>query len=485
MYLSTKTKLKRPYKLSSVAAFVSFVCMLTMQSQANAQSTSVNPRLIYSINSLVGPSTLPNQPTTIVTFPILDANVKWDIFGECGQFDPNISIQGVFNGITEGFRDYMDGMIASATAAVAGLPGLILKRVDPGLYDIVEEGMLSASLDFEAAKMNCQQMQDWLFRDGESPWQDMKLMGDVAGWNFEMGIPGYGGPPSGGGATPTAALPSGNTNLIQVEEKMERADTGDQGYQWVCGAKRGGLGQTPIRSVRDLITVGYNTLIERDDRCSTSSAPAGTSSYQIVVYWPAPDDAAEFVIGVIGEEEIRTCQNCRKSTKTAGKGIMSGLLPIQLGIRTLMTDMVNEVEPISKDNLNGVSAAPSVIVTEELIYQLRKYTPGTAEQLIEKISDEIAYARLMEQTTLSVLLLRTGLTDPSVAEVPSIVSIIDDMIHRLTEERQLLIQDITENKRISSKTLTNLIFHVENENQNAKPYIIDKGLQINSQGTKN
>lgn len=478
----TKTNNKR-LKIRSVTLALSLAGLVVFQSQTFSQSS--NPRMEYSINALVGPSTIPNEPTTIVTFPLLDANVKWDIFGECGQFDPNISIQGVFNGITEGFRNYMDGMIAAATAAVAGLPGLILKRVDPGLYDIVEEGMLSASLDFEGAKMNCQQMQDWLFREGDSPWQDMKLMGDVAGWNFEMGIPGYGGPPAGGGATAAPAIPAGNTNLIQVEERMEEADTGDDGFQWVCGATRGGLGQAPIRTVQDLIIVGYNTLIDRADRCSTSAAPAGTSAFQVVAYWPDPDDSVEFVRGVIGEDEIRTCQNCRKSTKVAGKGIMSNIVGIQTDIRTLITDMVNGVEGITSANLNTVSATSSVKVTEELIYQIRRYTPATAQILIEKISEEISYAQLMEQVTLSVLLLRTGLTDPSVAEVPSVVQIIDSMIDRLVEERDLLIQDITENKKISSQTLSNLMFNIERQNQSAQPYILDEGLRINSQGTRN
>src|SRR5260370_15721323 len=52
----------------------------------------------------------------------------------------------------------MSGLIQDATAAVAALPALIIQRADPGLYNLLTNGILQARLDFDRSKLTCKAM---------------------------------------------------------------------------------------------------------------------------------------------------------------------------------------------------------------------------------------------------------------------------------------------------------------------------------------
>src|SRR5690606_22075181 len=54
-----------------------------------------------------------------------------------------------------GFQSIMSNVIQNATAAVASLPALIIQRADPGLYNLLTNGILQARLDFDRSKMTC------------------------------------------------------------------------------------------------------------------------------------------------------------------------------------------------------------------------------------------------------------------------------------------------------------------------------------------
>ena len=61
------------------------------------------------------------------------------------------------NGLTNGFQQIMSSVIQSATSAVASLPAH-LQRADPGLYNLLTNGVLQARLDFDRSKLTCKAM---------------------------------------------------------------------------------------------------------------------------------------------------------------------------------------------------------------------------------------------------------------------------------------------------------------------------------------
>src|SRR3546814_20312832 len=67
----------------------------------------------------------------------------------------------------------MSSVIQNATSAVASLPALIIQRADPGLYNLLTNGVLQARLDFDRSKLQC--------RDMAEKMADMA--GGQMGWN--------------------------------------------------------------------------------------------------------------------------------------------------------------------------------------------------------------------------------------------------------------------------------------------------------------
>ncbi len=49
----------------------------------------------------------------------------------------------------------MSEVIQGATGAVASLPAMIIQRANPGLYDMLTNGVLQANVAYDKAQFNC------------------------------------------------------------------------------------------------------------------------------------------------------------------------------------------------------------------------------------------------------------------------------------------------------------------------------------------
>ena len=88
----------------------------------------------------------------------IGVGVGWNSNLMCGNMDLSTTLQNQLNGATDGFRNIMSSVIQGATGAVASLPALIIQRADPGLYNLLTNGILQARVDFDRSKASCTAM---------------------------------------------------------------------------------------------------------------------------------------------------------------------------------------------------------------------------------------------------------------------------------------------------------------------------------------
>src|SRR5262249_37342672 len=88
----------------------------------------------------------------------LGVGVGWNNNLICGNLSLTDTLQNQLNGVTHGFQTIMGQGIQNATSAVASLPPLIIHRADPGLYNLLTNGILQARLDFDRSKTTCRAM---------------------------------------------------------------------------------------------------------------------------------------------------------------------------------------------------------------------------------------------------------------------------------------------------------------------------------------
>src|SRR3569833_1108667 len=193
--------------------------------------SAVNDQLLYTIGGgrAVAASHTANMRSITV-------GIGWKANLICGNMNLTATLHNQLNGITEGFHTVMSGLIQDATAAVASLPALLIQRADPGLYNLLTNGILQARLDYDRSKSTCRAIANHLadITQGEFGWDQLSeglALRDAVGGNDAV-----------------AAVNTAESNH------------GNSGVPWIAGANAGGAGQPSIKIVGDVTRTGYNLL---------------------------------------------------------------------------------------------------------------------------------------------------------------------------------------------------------------------------------
>jgi hypothetical protein len=105
----------------------------------------------------------------------IGVGIGWNSNLICGDMSITTTLQNQLNGLTNGFQTIMSNVIQNATAAVASLPALIIQRADPGLYNLLTNGILQARLDFDRSKMTCRAIANRMadMAGGQAGWDQL------------------------------------------------------------------------------------------------------------------------------------------------------------------------------------------------------------------------------------------------------------------------------------------------------------------------
>jgi integrating conjugative element protein (TIGR03755 family) len=442
------------------------IALMVMAPHASADSLNHSPRLKGAYDYEIGGGYISDAPTRINTVPILELGVGWDLNMECGEFDPQISVSNQLNGLTDGFRDMMDNIIQSATGAVASLPALAIQRANPGLYDMLQQGILQGKMDFQWAETSCEEMSRVMMGQQSFPFENYKLSIKTNGWAEEI-------PDSGGDA-------------IRAKDSLDNINHGNAGAEWACGTNKGGTGQQPIRALTDVVRVGYNIMYDRVNSCTTSTIGAGIGQgTPLWSYWNGPVAASNWSTRVLGDIEIRTCDGCKKMRGTPGKGLTFIHREMTDALADDLEDLVTGVTALTWQNLNRVSAPPGVIINDSIIMAIRKRTALAQGEMIRKLAGEISYARLVEQGRLLTQLLRTGVKEPNIAAFEPAKIVVSEAVDQLQTELEQLDLEISTRKAIAQDTILRILGQEEKATQKTRQVDRSKASGTNQLGQPN
>ncbi|WP_027947979.1 hypothetical protein [Litchfieldella anticariensis] len=402
-------------KRSSLLAIPLAAALLTQPSIGQAQSADA---LYYRIG---GASPFSLSAGHGYNPYVKGIGVRWNTDASCGNFDIGATVSNQLNGMTDGFQELMGDVVENATGAVASLPAMILQRTNPGLYDLISNGVLQGRMDFEKAKLSCQRMAERM--------ADMTVGGGVQ----QMAR-----------SETWQEAAQTTPDVVAAQRQVEEAG-GDHGVIWVGGHKRGGAGQSPIRVVEDVATAGYNLLHGRTDTTSRQPISGGGGGWGSVptndgpwiggggvaggpggpgggsggcqggmcTVWGSPEDAAEWTRDVLGEQELQTCDNCEKSRAQAGTGLIRELEHEQQQVYDRLVALVSGNEEPTDENLRAVSAGDGLTVSRGVIDALR-HDPESAF-LVRRLASEMALARTLTKAIWARRTLLAGASDPGIA----------------------------------------------------------------------
>ena len=337
----------------------------------------------------------------------IGVGVGWNSNLICGDMSIATTLQNQLNGITNGFQTIMSNVIQNATAAVASLPALIIQRADPGLYNLLTNGILQARLDFDRSKMTCRAIANRM----------ADMAGGQAGWDQL----------AEGMALRDAV---GSSDAVSAVEQAE-SNRGNNGVPWVGGSSAGGAGQRSIKVVGDVTRAGYNLLNGRSVTDSASIPRASCGNRLTCQTWSSPGEAAAFANRVLGEREQRTCADCTKTQTTPGVGLTPVIQEEYETKLQVLQELVSGARPTTPANLDTAGSS-SLPITRGVIEALRD--EPDQDVLGKRLASEAALSSVLEKALLLQRTLLTGKKEPNVAANELAVQAVDQENSALEQE---------------------------------------------------
>ncbi|WP_244253739.1 integrating conjugative element protein [Burkholderia multivorans] len=320
----------------------------------------------------------------------LGVGLGWNSNLICGNMSLSTTLQNQLNGVTNGFQTIMSNVIQNATSAVASLPALIIQRADPGLYNLLTNGILQARLDFDRSKMTCRAIANRMadMAGGQASWDQL-----AEGMSLKQSVT------------------SGNADAVSAVEQAETSK-GNNGVPWVGGGNAGGSGQSSIKIVSDVTRAGYNLLNGRS-ATDTSSIDTTTCSNRLTCQtWSSPQVASDWATRVLGEREQQTCESCTKTQTTPGVGL-TPLIQEEYDTKLkALQDLITGAKPTTAANLDA-AGSDSLPVTRGVIEALRD--EPDQDVLGKRLASEVALSSVLEKALLLQRTLLTGAKEPNVA----------------------------------------------------------------------
>ena len=369
-----------------------------------------------------------NRDTTLE----LGGAVVWNTDLMCGNFDMSLSVDEQLKGLKGSFSNLMSSVISAATGAVASLPALIIQKVNPALYDLLQNGVLQASEEFHLAQVSCEDI--------------VGIMDEVithSGWeNVAKG--GYWAGESASGAELLSTRTSADIEGINA------------GVIWVEGATKGGRGQPPIELVGDTVKAGYNQLLKRNP-ANTTSMVSSCADAPICEQWPNPQAMATWVIDVVGEQKIRTCEGCDKISAKPGMGLTHQMAIEQDQIATDLAALVLSGSAPTLAQLEAVSGGPGMLVSRRVVEALREENPHEQDVLINRLAAEMALSRTMERAMIARRALISGMKEPNIANLQIAQDDLAPYIADLEKDIENILFEIEVRDRVASNTAVQLL----------------------------
>ncbi|RLU09089.1 integrating conjugative element protein [Pseudomonas prosekii] len=386
------------------------------------QGEVLDDRVMYTI----GGGSAVGSPSSFYRPSGLGVDGSWRANMMCGNMSLTNTLQNQLNGVTEGFQQIMGSIVQNATQAVMSLPALIIQRANPGLYELLSNGVMQGRIDFDRSKLTCQAMAEKMAdKVGQAGWGALAKNQEMQG-NLEQ---------TGGDAV--AAVKNTETH------------NGNNGVSWVGGSKAGGDGQTPIRVTADVVRAGHNLLHNRsvDDSASISSSDCLGGA--ICQTWASPQEESEWAVRVLGESEVATCDTCETLRATAGSGLTPLIQEAYSEHLKALQGLLSGSLPPTSDNLAKASS-PMLPVTRGVIEALRD--DPDQDLLARRLASETALSSVLDKAVLLLRTLLAGSHEPNIASAEPAQTALTKNIDALEREIRLLQTELQVRQMLATNT---------------------------------
>jgi integrating conjugative element protein (TIGR03755 family) len=374
----------------------------------------------------------------------------------CGLFNPKLSITNSLNAIKNSFQNIEQSIVANATSAIAEFPMYALSRADPDLYNLLNNGLLGARRDLELSTKSCQVMQSQMAQ-GKNPYTDWATLSMGNDWKYRMSLANNSSLHRG------ANTSDDNNSDINLVNQQVAQDNGDNGIPWVHGANigrngayAGGRDEPAIFVIHDISVAVYNVILQSGRNYDDETPPVRTdANAHLVDTWANPDAAASWIVNVVGDEKITTYAGGDKQS-SPGVGLLANNQQLSTQYTQQLQSLVSGQTAPTIENLQAVSA-PGVMINTAVIKAIQQKEPVTQAILINKLGQEAATAKLIDESLLARQILLEGSQIPAVYGNKAAQESIQRGLSRLDQAINNLVFNANVRKQFVSNTASQLL----------------------------
>ncbi|HCI9483960.1 integrating conjugative element protein [Raoultella ornithinolytica] len=410
---------------------------------------AVSDKLFYTL----GGGSVISQPATRGNMKKLGLDVGWSSDLMCGNFDLKTTIGNQLNGVTDGFKNLMGDVIQGATGAVSSMSAMLIQRANPGLYDMLTNGVLQANVSFDKAQLNCQNMA-----------KKMMDFSDISKWTQQAMLDEY-----------KSIVNSGDADAVRANEAGRKA-SGNKGNNWIGGQKRGGAGQPAIKPTHDLAAAGFNMMNDLSVTSTQSVSESSCNGGSCTKFRNA-EEAAKAIVKVLGDKSLRTCGDASECT-SGGEDEQPGLSVAGTGFAPLLEEatkvnteqLVKLVNGTVKPNATELAKLKTggLPLTANVIKALQRDPDNTA--LTVRLASELAMSDTVETALLMRRMLITGMSEPNAASQDAALQEGERRIDALDREIMALKNEMDLKRELARNSVLTIIER-DNERVGTNPMI--------------
>ena len=381
-----------------------------------------------------------NRDQTVV----LGGNANMD-FGvvNCTMYNPVVSVTNTLQDLTKAASGIPESLIKNLKGSVAGFPMYKLQQNMPGLYNIIQNGAVSAQNEFALKVKDCQDVKRTL-ESGNSPISSMISISDSQGW-----------------LDAAKRLKQGESVDINETSKTIASKQDQYGLPWVHRDRgnSGGALQTPIKVINDVVIAGYNLLLSPTRDLDDTSAPPKNSNF--TRFWPKPSDAGNWAVMVLGDISVSAQKTADAHTAKAGIGLSTLLHSCpriaspSTCVRTVsekIWKLVDKPQSLDDEKLRSISAS-SVLITDEIITAIARMPREQQILTVSKLSEDIAIQNLLDEALMLRRLLQAGFQIQEVQNIKTVQDMVRYALEKLDSDIHSLAFEHKVRQEMMTKTL--------------------------------
>lgn len=362
----------------------------------DTDSDAISARRYSRFYYQVGTGLPRSQPPVTATVNI-SGQARIGLGYSCGKFDPVASLTDSFNNLEHEIRGALGVIQQSASAAISAAPMLVLQRVNPGLYQLMQHHIVGFEEQFRISALTCQEMERQISQGGNP----FKKWEEFAGFTLLRNTGTSNGPDTiedaqKNGSKYGVYLPNPGTGIVRM----------------------GGQDQDAIRVNNVGAVTGYNLAIGRSDVTSTASGTSVAES-KLTNYFPTPVDLRNWLVRVIGERIIHLVDDTNHN-HIPGIGLIAVAQQDQSDIEADVLDIVDTRTSAQRDVkvsiFNETYGESGISLTTDLT-ELIGASPSRG-LLIAAITSQYAVTREIDKAIVARRILVTSLTEGNIYKSP-------------------------------------------------------------------